>query len=88
MAFIEIPVDNDVAEAFYALPADKREEILSFPSLLLTDLIRRSLDKPRTREESIERLKKLSDEIGKEAAANGWTDEMNEALLRGDFDHE
>ena len=39
-----------------------------------------------TQEEIAEQLGDLLDSISEKAEAVGWTDEMNEALLRGDFD--
>lgn len=41
-----------------------------------------------TREEAAHEFKRLTDKMGAYAASQGWTDEMNEALLRGDYDDE
>ncbi len=40
----------------------------------------------RDRKEAAEGFRRISAEMGRTAAAAGWDDEWNEALLRGDLD--
>ena len=79
MTTIDINVDEETAAAFEAAPPQKREQLL----LMAAAIIRASLAE---REDKAEGVRRAAEALSREAQANGWTEEMNEALLRGDFD--
>lgn len=87
MTTLPLPVDERVVRAFESTPSEQRAQGVSFLASLAEALFHRD-DSEAARQENIRELKRLMDKMGKEAAANGWTAEMDEALLRGDFDHE
>ena len=83
MTTLPIPVDEDTAAAFRDTPVDEREEITRF----LTDYVRVKMrSRKQTKEERLDAFRRAADALSASAQANGWTEEMNEALLRGDFD--
>ena len=78
MATLPIPVDEATAEAFQNAPPDKQEEITSALAEYAKDAL--------LREERAAAVARAANTLAASAKANGWTEEMNEALLRGDFD--
>ncbi len=46
----------------------------------------RAKQEPDTSEGSLDELRVLMDETGRQAQASGWNDELDAKLLRGDFD--
>ena len=81
MTTLPLPVDDTIAAAYAAASPEERERIEYLASVFL----RVSLLDRRSRSE---RFQDLADRLGAEARANGWTDEMDAALLRGDFDRD
>ena len=78
---IEIEVDDETADAFREATPETREQI----ALALAATLRSRL---RSHAEPAEALLRTLDETSRQAQANGWTEDMNEALLRGDFDRD
>ncbi|WP_420456624.1 hypothetical protein [Rubrivirga sp.] len=78
---IEIEVDDATAAAFRRAPADTRDRITQF----VTDYVREAV---RPDDTPAARIRRIADALGREARANGWTDEDDAALLRGDFDRD
>ena len=74
-AEIKITVPAQVAERYQQATPEQRRR--AEKALMATFM---------TQEEIAEQLGDLLDSISGKAEAAGWTDEMNEALLRGDFD--
>lgn len=79
MTTIPIPVDDTAAEAFQAAPAAEQARLSS----LVSALFRATLSSSEDREAQFRRA---ADASGREAQARGWNDELDQALLRGDFD--
>lgn len=79
MTMLHIPVEDDVAAVYESAGPQERERL----ALLMTSLLRASRLDRRSRSE---RFQDLADRLGEEARSNGWTDEMDAALLRGEFD--
>lgn len=71
-ATISIQVDEEVAKAFAAAPAEEQRKIELLLRLRLQDLLLRP-QRP---------LKVVMDEIGEQAEARGLTPEILESLLR------
>ena len=86
MTTLPIPVDDDTATAFHQASEDTRERIARFVASYVQGALQS--DAGRTREPRSARFQEIADALGREARANGWTDEMDAALLRGDFDHD
>ena len=83
MTTLPIPVDEATAAAFQKVPADEQEEITRF----LADYVRVKMrSRGQTKKERLDAFRRAADALSASAQANGWTEEMNEALLRGDFD--
>lgn len=78
---LEIELDDQTASAYRnASPALQSK---------LQERIRRSIRRALlSREAIVDEFDRITTEAGAHASAQGWTDELNEALLRGDFDHE
>ena len=70
-----------MAAAFVAAEPDQRAQIERY----VKRYVARALE---SKGERLDRFRKAADALSAEAAANGWNDELNEALLRGDFDGE
>lgn len=81
MTTLSIPVDDILAAAYESAPPEERERLAH----LTTVLFRMSLLDRRSR--SV-RFQDLADRLGQEARANGWNDDLDAALLRGEFDHD
>ena len=81
MTTLPLPVDEPTATAFESAPPQERERI----EQLLLALLQLSVAPKETR---LEAFREAADAAGREAQANGWTDDLDAALLRGDFDHE
>jgi len=79
MTTIPIPVDEATAQAFEAAAPTTREQIARF----VQGYVARAL---LSKEERIELFVQVADQVGATAQANGWNDELDAALLRGDFD--
>lgn len=71
-ATIDIQLDNDVVEAYYALSTDRQERLKRLFSFTLQEFV----------ESTPESLLSLMDEMSREAAANGLTEEILESLLQ------
>lgn len=83
MTTLTIELDDATATALQDVPADEREQIAQF----LTDYVKTAVQsRERTKRERADALVQTMKEVSAQARANGWTDEMDEALLRGDFD--
>ena len=85
MTTLPIPVDDETASAFEAAAPRDRERFVQIAATMLKAAVRSS---KRTRAEKAEALRRSADALSASAQANGWTEEMNEALLRGDYDDE
>ena len=86
MTTLPIPVDDDTAAAFLEASEDTREQITQFvASYVQSALQTRDF---QTREEKSAALQEAADRLSAQAKANGWNDELDAALLRGDFDHD
>ena len=83
MTTLPIPVDDETAAAFREAPESTREEITQFVARYVRDAVRTDASEPPS-----SRLGQIADALGREARANGWTDELDAALLRGDFDRD
>ena len=83
MTTLPIPVDDDTAAAFREASADVREQIVERVAIYVREAVRAGETEPRSA-----RLQEIADALGREARSNGWTDEMDAALLRGDFDRD
>ena len=72
---ITVQVSPEVAKRWRNAPPEQRRraEIALMYALM-------------TREEVAAELSRFMDHLGEGAKARGWTDEMNEALLRGNYD--
>ena len=81
MTTLPIPVDDETAAAYESATPEERERAASVASALL----KASLS-PRAGR--LDAFRAVADATGAEAQANGWTDELDAALLRGDFDHD
>ena len=81
MTTLPIPVDEVTAAAYESASVEERER----SARVAAAVIRASLVTEKT---PGERFALLADRLGAEAQANGWNDELDEALLRGDFDHD
>lgn len=79
MTTIPIQVDDATAQAFESAPQTIREQI----ALFVQGYVSRAL---LSKEERVELFVQVADELGRQAQANGWNDELDAALLRGDFD--
>ena len=78
---LELEVDEKTATAYRNAPPEKQEQA--------KERARESMQRVLlTKEEAAQVFKHLTDDMGAYAASQGWTDEMNEALLRGDYDDE
>ena len=78
---LELEVDEKTATAYRNAPPEKQERA--------KERARESMQRVlMTKEEAAQEFKRLTKEMGAYAASQGWTDEMNEALLRGDYDNE
>ena len=78
MTTLPLPVDEATAAAFESVPPDERERLARCAATFLQEMLDR-----RARSE---RFQEIADRLGAEAQANGWNDELDAALLRGDFD--
>ena len=81
MTTLTIPIDEPTAAAYAAASDDEREQLAQRAAVL----VRLALLDHRS---PSERFQQIADVLGWEARSNGWTDDMDEALLRGDFDHD
>lgn len=81
MTTLSLPADDATAAAFDALPPDEQERL----TLLLTAMLRAAVRSPADR---LAAFRRTADALGAEAQANGWNDDLDAALLRGDFDHD
>ena len=81
MTTLPIQIDETTARAFEAAEPTRREQI----ALYVRSYIAQAL---LSKEERVSLFVQAADALGAEAEANGWNDELNEALLRGDFDDE
>lgn len=88
MTTLTIPIDSALAEAYDRATAAEREKTITLLSSFAEAMLRRALGNTLARGEQAEALKRVSDEAGAEARSNGWNDDLDAALLRGDFDHE
>lgn len=79
MTALSFPVDDTLAAAYTSASPEEQERLARVAAVLF----RVSLLDRRT---PSQRLQDTADRLGEEARANGWTDEMTEGLLRGDFD--
>jgi hypothetical protein len=71
-ATIDIQLDSDIVEAYYALPTDRQERLKRLLSFMLQEFV----------ESTPQSLLSLMDEMSREAAANGLTEEVLESLLQ------
>ncbi|WP_420456622.1 hypothetical protein [Rubrivirga sp.] len=84
MTTLPIPVDDATAAAFREASASARADI----EQSVAEHIRQELADRRARARKADSFAAIADRLSREAEANGWTEEMNEALLRGDLDHD
>lgn len=78
---LEIEVDDATAAAFYEASPEDRERLYKRAERFM----QRSVITP---EEAGKAFRQLTEQLGSYAASQGWTDDLDEALLRGAFDHE
>ena len=78
---ITIEVDEPTASAYRKASPDVKQAAQKKAA----EIIRMAL---MSREERADEFDRFTAQTGAHARAKGWTDEMNEALLRGDYDHE
>jgi hypothetical protein len=71
-ATIDIQLDSDIVKAYYALPTDRQERLKRLLSFMLQEFV----------ESTPQSLLSLMDEMSREAAANGLTEEVLESLLQ------
>ncbi len=76
---ITIEVDERTASAY----EQARPEVQQEAQACAADILRLSL---LSKEELADEFDRLTARTGATARAKGWTDEMNEALLRGEYD--
>lgn len=81
MTTIPIQVDDATARAFESAPQATREQI----ALLVRGYVSETI---LSKQERSKRFCAVADALGAEAASNGWSDDLNDALLRGEFDDE
>ena len=79
MTTLPIPVREETADAFRNAPPATQEWFSHFLDAYFGTT-------ERTREEKAEAVERAAKSLSASAKANGWTDEMDEALLRGDLD--
>ena len=79
MTTIPIQIDDATAQAIASASEATREQI----ALLVKGYVSATV---LSREARARRFREVADALGAEAAQNGWNDELNEALLRGDLD--
>ena len=85
MTTLPLPVDDETVAAYEAATEERREKAAQVASALFKAALRIP---EQTKREKVDALIQTMEELSAQARANGWTDEMNEALLRGDFDDE
>lgn len=78
---ITLTLPSELAKRYRQAPPEEQDRIKQRAEAFLQRIL-------MTREEAAEQFKQLTEEMGAYAASQGWTDEMNETLLRGDYDHE
>ena len=83
MNTLPLPVDDETVAAYEAAPVEKREKAAQVAAALFKAALRTP---EQTKRERVDALLRTTNELSAKAKANGWTDEMNEALLRGNFD--
>ena len=81
MATLSIQIDEPTAAAYDSASPEERERI----ERRLTTLLRASLT---SKQDRIDAFVDAADVAGREAQANGWTDDLDAALLKGEFDDE
>lgn len=79
MTTLSIPVDDATAKAYRSASEPERDTLARFAA----SMIRASL---ASRENRLQAFRDVADATGAEAQQNGWNDELDQALLRGDFD--
>ncbi len=84
MTTLPVEVDEATADALRRAPPETRERIAQS----VADHLRHQVQDWVERERRLESFRQVADEAGRQAKANGRTDELNEALLRGDLDDE
>lgn len=85
MTTLPIPVDDETAAAFEAARPQDRERFVQVAAAVLKATVRSG---ETSRAEKADAVRRAADALSASARANGWTEEMNEALLRGDYDDE
>ena len=78
MTTLALPVDEEIRAAYEAATEDEREHWNELAQSLLRGLL-------NTPEERLARFRKAADAVSAEAARNGWTEELDKQLLRGNF---
>ncbi len=84
MTTLPIPVDDETAAAFQEASKDAREQITQG----VADFMKATVRTEQERAERSASSRRVADETGAMAQANGWNDELDAALLRGDFDRD
>ena len=84
MTTLPIPVDDETAAAFQEAPEDTREQITQ----AVADYMKATVRTEQERADRSASFRRVADEVGAIAQANGRNDELDAALLRGDFDHD
>ena len=72
------------AAAFRAASENTRDRVSQAVANYLKEVVRTE----RERAERVASFERVADRLGAMAQANGWTDELDAALLRGDFDRD
>jgi hypothetical protein len=71
-ATIDIQVESDVFEAYYAMPEERQKRLKRLLGFMLQEFV----------ESSPQSLLTLMDEMSREATANGLTEDILESLLQ------
>ena len=79
MTTLPIPVDERTANAFNSAAPSTQHRITDFVSDYLRAALLSDAEQARA-------YGQAADALSASAEANGWTDSLNEALLRGDLD--
>ena len=80
MTTLPIQIDDATAEAFQGADEAQKHQIAMFVNHYVNAAL-------RTRGERSAQFRAAADALGASAQANGWNDELDAALLRGDFDN-
>ena len=77
---ITLSLPSELAERYRNASPEEQDRIKQRTEQFLQRIL-------MTREEVAQEFKRLTEKMGAYAASQGWTNEVNEALLRGDYDH-